>query len=200
MEKSNYSIAGWLAIVLAILFPLTIILGIIEAGLAAGLLGMNKPFIGPSDLLMVVFTVIAVYVLLMFRKLLNERYDYHELDLLILISVWWAIMFQVVGLGLGVLTIIYWPIDELLIAVVYLVFFVSAMVTIGIVDILIALKIFKIKEKFSEYIRVFAYVSIVAGICEITVIFSPVSLVLVPVTAVVLALIFLRDKYEVEFV
>jgi len=200
MEKSNYSIAGWLAIVQAVLFPLTIILGIVEAGLAAGLLGLEKPFIGPSDMLMVIFTAIAIYTLLMFRKLLNERYDYHDLDLLIIISIWWAIIFQAVGLGLGVIAMLYWPVDKVIMVVVYLVFMTAAMVTIGIVDILIAVKLLKIKETFSEYVRVFAYITIIAGICEVSVIFSPLSLVLIPVTAVVLALIFFRDKHEVEFV
>ena len=200
MEKTDYSLAGWLAVVQAILFPLTIIWGLVEAGIAGRLTGMTRPFIGPSDLIMVAFTGIAVYTLLMFRKLLNERYDYHELDLLILISVWWAIMFQMVGLGLGVIAMVYWPIDKIILAVVYLIFMSSAMVTIGIVDILIAIKILKIKEKFGEFIRLFAYVTIVAGLCEVSVIFSPISVVLVPVSAVILALIFFRDKYEVEFV
>lgn len=200
MEKSNYSIAGWLAIVQAVLFPLTIILGIVEAGLVAGLFGLKRPFIGPSDLLMVIFTAIAIYTFLMFRKLLNERYDYHDLDLLILISIWWAIIFQAVGLGLGVIAMLYWPVDKVIMVVVYLVFMTAAMVTIGIVDILIAVKLLKIKETFSEYVRVFAYITIIAGICEVSVIFTPLSLVLIPVTAVVLALIFFRDKHEVEFV
>jgi hypothetical protein len=39
-----------------------------------------------------------------------------------------------------------------------------------------------------------------AGICEVTVLFSPFSLVLVPVTAVILALIFFRDQHVTEFV
>ena len=58
----------------------------------------------------------------------------------------------------------------------------------------------KIKENFGEFIRAFAYVTLVAGICEISVILSPISLVLIPVTGVVLSLIFFRDKQEVEFV
>jgi hypothetical protein len=200
MEESKYRLAAWLAVVQAVLFPATIVVGIVEAGLAAGLFGVRRPFFGPSDLLMILFTGIAVYTLLMFKQLLNERYQYHDLDLLIIISVWWAIVFQIAGLGLGLIAMVYWPIDRIILLVVYLVFMTSAMVTIGIVDILIAVKVLKVKEVFSEYIRGFAYVSLVAGICEVTVLLSPLSLVLVPVTAVILALIFFRDQQEVEFV
>jgi len=85
-------------------------------------------------------------------------------------------------------------------AIIYFIFMTAAMVTIGIVDILIAVKLFKIKENLGEYVRVFAYITIVAGICEVSVIFSPLSLLLIPVNGVVLALIFFKDKFTVEFV
>lgn len=200
MEENKYSLAGWLAIVQAILFPVGIVLGIIEAVAAAKLFDIKRPFIGPADLLMIVFTVIAVYTLLMFRKLLHERYNYHELDLLILISIWWAIVFQSIGLGLTAFTTFVWPVDKILFIVVYVVFMTGAMVSIGIVDILIAVKLLKDKESFSEYIRGFAYVTMAAGICEVTVLLSLLSIVLVPVSAIILALVFFRDKQEVEFV
>jgi uncharacterized membrane protein len=51
-----------------------------------------------------------------------------------------------------------------------------------------------------ESIRAFAYVTMVAGICEVTVLLSLFSLILIPVSAVVLALIFFTDRQEVEFV
>ena len=38
------------------------------------------------------------------------------------------------------------------------------------------------------------------GICEVTVLLTPIALLLVPVSAIVLALIFFRDQQEVEFV
>ena len=118
MEKRDYTLAGWLAVAQAVLFPLSIVWGIAEAGIATGLMGIKRPFLGPSDLLMVLFTGIAVYTLIMLKKLLNERYDFHDIDLLIIISIWWAILFEVGGLGLGLLAMLYWPIDEVLMAVV----------------------------------------------------------------------------------
>lgn len=200
MEENKYKLAGWLAIAQAVMFPIAIVIGIVEAVVAGGLMGVRRPFIGPSDLLMVIFTAVAVYTLLMFRKLLHERYNYHELDLLIIISIWWAIVFQVIGLGLNVLAMIFWPVNTILIAVVFLVFMTAAMVTIGIVDIMIASKLLQIKESLGEYVRGFAYVTMIAGICEVSVLFALFSLILIPVSAAILALIFFRDRQEVEFV
>ena len=200
MEPNKYAFAGWLAIVQAIIFPVSIILGIIERGIATGLFDFDRPFFGPSDILVLIFTIIAIYTLLKFKSLLNEHYQYHDLDLLILISIWWAVVFEVVGLGLGFMAIALWPVDKVVFAVVYLVFFAGAMVTIGIVDILIAVKLLKIKENFSEYIRLFAYITMAAGICEVSVLLSPVSLLLIPVLGIILALIFFRDNQGIEYV
>ncbi len=117
-----------------------------------------------------------------------------------MISIWWVIVFQVIELGINVLAMIFWPVNTILLTVTFLVFFTGAMVSIGIVDILIATKLLKIKETLSEYVRGFAYVTMVAGICEVTVLFAPFSLLLFPVSAIILALVFFRDKQETEFV
>lgn len=200
MEPNRFAFAGWLAVVQAIIFPIAFVMAIIEQGIAQGLLDIDRPFFGLSDVMMLIFTAIAIYTLLMFKRLLNEHYEYRDLNLLIYISIWWAIMFQVVGLGLGYLTIVLWPVDKVLFAVIYLIFFAGAMVAIGIVDILIAIKILSIKEHFSELIRAFAYITMAAGICEVSVLLSPLSLILVPVTGIVLAMIFFRDRQQVEYV
>jgi hypothetical protein len=200
MEENKYRLAGWLAVGQAVLFPAAVVIGIIEAVVAGGVLGIKRPFLGPSDLLMFLFTGVAVYTLLMFRRLLHERYDYHDLDLLIVISIWWAIGFLVVNVGLTILAMIFWPIDSIIMAIVLLVYMTAAMVSIGIVDILIAIKLLNVKERFSENIRNFAYVNMAAGICEVTVFMSLLSLVLVPVSSIILALVFFRDQQEVEFV
>ena len=200
MEENKYKLAGWLAVCQAVLFPVAVSIGIIEAVVAKELFHERRPFIGPSDLIMIAFTAIGVYTMLMFRRLLHERYEYHELDLLIIISIWWAIVFQVIGLVLGVLVMIYWPVNITIMAVTYAVFFTGAMVTIGIVDIMIATRLLKGTVAFSDSIRYLAYITMAAGICEVTVLLSVFSLILIPVSAIMLAMVFFRDRQEVEFV
>jgi hypothetical protein len=200
MGPNKYAAAGWLAIIQAVLFPLSFVVGLVEAGIAQGIFDVSRPFFGPSDFMMIIFTIIAVYAFLMFKQLLNERYEYHDLDLLIYISIWWLIVFQAISIGLTFLVSAFWPVDKVLLLVVYLVFMTAAMVSIGIVDILIAVKLLRIKEQFSEYIRAFAYITMAAGILEVTVLLSPLSLLLIPVTWIILALIFFRDQQEVQYV
>ncbi len=72
MDENKYKIAGWLALAQAILFPIAFVIGIVEAIVAGKLLEVKRPFIGPSDFLMIVFTAISVYTFLMFRRLLHE--------------------------------------------------------------------------------------------------------------------------------
>ncbi len=200
MEPNKYAYVGWLAVAQAIIFPLGLVIGIVEQGIASGLLGIDRPVFGPSDIIMIISTVISVYILLKFKSLLNEQYQYHDLDLLIYVSVAWLILFETVGLGLGLIAMIMWPVDKVIFAIVFLVFFAAAMVSVGIIDIIIAVKILKIREQFGEYIRAFGYVSMAAGICEVSVLLSPLSLPLVPVTSIILALIFFKDRPQVDFV
>jgi hypothetical protein len=76
----------------------------------------------------------------------------------------------------------------------------AAMVTIGIVDIMIAMRLLRIKDALNDLLKAFAYITLIAGICEVSVIMSPLSLLLVPVNFVILGMIFLKEKEEVEFV
>ena len=57
MEENKYRLAGWLAVVQAVLFPLMFIIGIVETGIAQGIYHFKQPFVGPSDLVGVVFSV-----------------------------------------------------------------------------------------------------------------------------------------------
>lgn len=200
MVSNKFSVAGWLAVVQALLFPLIYVVAFAEKGITNIVMHVDRPFYGPSDLMTMAYTVISVYALLMFKKLLNERFEYHDLDLLIYISIWWVIVFEITGLGLRFFAIALWDTNRILIGVVYLVFLTASMVTIGIVDILIAVKLLRIKEVFSEYIRAFAYISMATGICEVSVLLTPIALLLAPFTWIILALIFFRNTQDVQYV
>jgi len=200
MEENKYATAGWLAIVQAVLFPMSFVISIVQTGIGAKMFDMHGGFVGPAELIMVVFTAIGVYTLLMFRRVLNERYENHDLDRLIIISIWWAVVFQVVSLGLKTLAMVFAPVDQLVMTLTGLVVMTAAMVTIGIVDIMIAVRLLRVKEALSASIRALAYVTMAAGICEVTVLFMPLALLLIPVSCVIMAIIFLHDRQEVEFV
>ncbi len=73
------------------------------------------------------------------------------------------------------------------------------MIAAGIIDILIAVKLLQIRQSVNELVRAFTYVTLASGLAEVSVVLSPIALFLVPVSCVILGLIFFK-KEEVEFV
>jgi hypothetical protein len=199
MDENRYSLAGWVAITQAIIFPLAFVISIAQGLIGVAAFGYRGPTFGPSDLLFIAFTAMSVYTLLMFRNLLNERYNYHDVDALILLAICWGVVFQVSSLALRVWVVTIWPVSETALSVVYLVFFAVSMITAGIIDILIAVKLLQIRQKLNEMIRAFTYITLVSGLAEVSFVLAPVALLLVPVSCVILGLIFLKRE-EVEFV
>jgi hypothetical protein len=200
MSDNRYATAGWLAIIAAILFPTGFVVGIIQGIIGIRAFNYHGPITGPSDLIFIVVTIIGVYVLVMLRRMFNERYGFHDIDVLITIAIWWNVFFQVTGLALKVLTLFSWPASEFVMTVVLLSYMIIAMLTIGVIDILIAIKLIRCKERFSDLIKAYAYITVVSGISEVLIFLMPLALILVPVNFVILGMIFLKEKEEVEFV
>jgi hypothetical protein len=199
MEENQYSIAGWISIAQAVIFPLAFIISVALGVIGLKAFGYRGPMFGPSDLLFLAITAMSVYTLLMFRRLLNERYDYHAIDTLILLAICWGIVYQLGSIALRIWLMMIWPIPEIAMTIISLTFFSIGMIAVGIIDILIAVRLLQIRQTVNELIRAFTYVTMAAGLCEVSVVLSPIALLLAPVSFVILGMIFLK-KEEVEFV
>ncbi|UCD63121.1 MAG: hypothetical protein JSW34_10225 [Candidatus Zixiibacteriota bacterium] len=200
MSSSRYALAGWLAITHAVLFPLAFVVAIIQNIIGIRVFHVRGPVFGPSDIIFIVSTALIIYVLVMFRNLLNERYNCRDIDTLISLSILWAVVFQIASVVLKTTLIGLWPDNEVLAIIINVSFVAVAMVTIGVIDLMIALRLLRIKEKLNDLIVALAYISMVAGALEVSVVLSPLSLILVPISSVVIGMILLREKEEVEFV
>jgi len=200
MGEKRYALAGGLSIAQAIIFPLAFFMSIIQGIIGISAFGYRGPTFGPSDLLFIIFTAMSVYTLTMFRRLLHEYFDFHAIDTLITIAIIWNVLFQILSLAVRGVLFVLWPVPEIVTAIVYISFMTVTMVVAGVVNILIAVKILKVKDTFNDLIRAFGYVTMAAGILQSTIILSPLALILAPVLSVILAIIFLRDKENVEFV
>lgn len=200
VEPHNYSLAGWLAIAAGILFPVGFVFGIVSGIIGIRQFNYHGPVVGPADLIFFVQTAFVVYALYLFRRLLNERYEFRELNTLILMAIGLQVIFQVGGFILKLAVAAVWSETELAATVVLLGFVGLCSLTFGIVDILIASRLLRQSERFSDLIRWFAYLTMVGGVCEVTIVLVPVALLLVPVVCILLGLILLRANEEVEFV
>ena len=198
MNQSRYSLAGWVAIAQAIIFPLALFMAIAQGLIGAAMFGYHGPSFGPSDLLFMLFTVMWAYTLWMFRVYLNERYDYHDLDFLIAAAICVTVLLQMVSFGLRGIAFGLAPIAGTVFIVLYLMFAAFAMITAGILDILIAVKLLQIRQGANDLLKAFAYITMAVGVLEVTVILSPLAFVLVPVYCVVLGMIFLGKQEEVQ--
>jgi hypothetical protein len=198
MNQNRYSLAGWVAIAQAIIFPLGILMAIAQGLIGAAVFGYHGPSFGPGDLLFMLFTVMWAYTLWMFRVYLNERYDYHDLDFLITAAICVTVLLQMASFGLRGIAFGLAPIAGTVFIVLYLIFAAFAMITAGILDILIAVKLLQIRQAGSDLLKAFAYITMAVGVLEVTVILSPLAFVLVPVYCVILAMIFLGKQEEVQ--
>jgi hypothetical protein len=199
MEENRYQLAGWLAITQAILFPLAFVISIAQGLIGVAAFGYRGPVFGPADLLFFIFTGISVYTLTMFRRFLNERYNYHGVNTLILLAICWGVVYQISSLALRVWVVMIWPVSEMTLNIIYITFFAVSMIAAGIIDILIAVKLLQIRQSVNELVRAFTYITLVAGLAEVSVVLSPVALLLVPVSCIIMGVIFFK-KEEVEFV
>lgn len=199
MSDKRYVPAGWAAIAMAVLFPAGFVIGIIQGIIGKAMFDYQGPTLGPSDLIFLIFTVLGVYTLLMLRNLLNERYDFHKVDLLIVVAVWWNVLFQVSLLALK--TIYFLIVPSPLIHTVLTISFMSiAMVTGGIIDILLAIRLLEIRDAMSDLLKVYVYMVLVSGILQVSVVLSILAMFLVPISCVILAVVFFRDSEHAEFV
>jgi len=201
MEPNRYNVAGWLSIIQAILMPLSIVVGIIQGIIGIKVFGYEGPMYGPSDLLGIIITVISIYILFMLKRFINEYYDYHEVNFLINLAIIWGVVFFIGGLALRGIEMIFWKYDKDITVILDLSFFAVAMITAGIIDILIGVKLLKIKERMSDLLAVFAYLTLITGILEVSIILSPaVPFLVYPASMIVLGIALLKNREQVEFV
>jgi hypothetical protein len=93
-----------------------------------------------------------------------------------------------------------WPVSEESMTITYLCFTAISMAIIGVVDILIAVKLLKLDAVQNDLIKAYAYITLVSGVLEVSVFLSPLAIILVPVSSVVLGMILLKETEGVEFV
>jgi hypothetical protein len=199
-ETQPYTRAGWLSIVAAILFPVGFGVAFFTAAISARAFNYEGPVIGPSDLIFWAQGACSIYAIYIFRRLLNERYEYREINTLIMASIAWIVIFTILGFALKLLMVALGIQDGLAGTLIMLGFVAVAFITIGVIDIMIATRLLRDKARFTDLIGVFAYITMVGGICEVAMILIPIAMILVPVSCVVLGIILLRANEEAEFV
>ena len=187
-KHDPYVLAGWLAIISAILVVPEIVLAALAGWVSPGL----NLFVVPVH---IANLVIGVYILFMFRKLLNVEFDFHAADLLITLLIVVNVVFFVIGVIDLVVTITgSEPNLERSMTWITMMLFVP----FSILTIVFGAVMLKMQGELYGLLKPYAYTTIASGVCGATVILAPLGLVAAIVALVILGMIFLRAKREAE--
>jgi hypothetical protein len=188
--RSRYTLAGWLAIAQSILLVPEIGLAI----LLEYLLGSSPVFTMALAPIHIVSLAVGIYVLYMFRDLLGKRFEFHQTDNLLLTLIWANVVFLVLG-GLGLFLGLLFGATGGLIDVISLVLFVPY----NIIVIVFGIKLLRLENDLFGLLKPLVFTTIASGVCGVTIILAPLGLLAHIASLVILGVIFLRAKGELEF-
>jgi hypothetical protein len=198
--ERQYQWAGWLALTAAVLVLPLFVLGFLVQPqwpkLAFPLLFAYVPVV-------VLQTAFAVFALFWFRRLLNNRFHFHDTDGLIVTIIIGAIILGAIGLAakIGVLFV---PKSALVAAgLLALVPVIMVGLPLAILSIIFAVRLLRLQDDLCGLLKPFAYTTIAAGACFLTIILAPLGFLVDAVSNALLGMIFLRilkAPAQVEFV
>ncbi len=93
---------------------------------------------------------VIIFVLLMLRKLLNERYHYDRTNRIITAAIIWYIVFTLGSFVLIFFADTSWTAPDSRSMIAFLTFFILSMTSAGIIEIFLGLRLLQIKERKNE--------------------------------------------------
>ncbi|GJM14180.1 MAG: hypothetical protein DHS20C12_25830 [Pseudohongiella sp.] len=158
----------------------------------------------PLDWLFLSLGFLNVYLYISLRRILFDQLNYSGIDIPILIMVAACVVFY---FGLSILQIVL-PIvvgDSLadyeeIALIVGMVLLLGTLILSGVSEILIGCLLLRDSGMMPPLLRIFAIVTLIMGIFDLTVIFSFVSLFVFPISMLILAAYFLSKPETIEVV
>jgi hypothetical protein len=187
---NRYALAGWLAIAQAVLlFP--------EIGVAvvADYLLGTSPFIKVAVApIHIASMLVGIYVLYMFRDLLGRRFEFHRTDNVLVTLIGANVVFIVLGI-LGLVLGLLAGAAEDLFDVLTLVLFVPY----NIIVVVFGIMLLKLEDDLFGLLKPLVFMTITSGVLGATIILSPLGLLAHIASLIILGMVFLRAKGEIEF-
>lgn len=177
ISKDQLQRAGWLSITNAIFTIPAVVLSFYLDSME----GAGAKF--GQAILMIVSLGLFVYVLSSLKRLLNERFRFHEVDLSISYLLWGNLsltLFQLLSLVN--------PEFESAVAILS----ILAYIFFGILSLMFATRLQRLPDPLYGLLKPYCRLTIISGACFITVILLPLGILAGAVTDVLLGLIFFR--------
>src|SRR5512136_2441187 len=142
--------------------------------------------IGPrlsQAILTVVGLGLFLFVIYSFRRLLNGRFKFHEVDIYITLMIWGNVVLAILSLSsLGTAQL------ESFMEIVT----VAALIVFGILSIMFATRLLRLTGNLYGLLKAYCYTTILSGIFLVTVFLLPVAILAGAVADVILGVIFFR--------
>jgi hypothetical protein len=190
----QYEIVGWMSITSAILLFPAIVLGLIlEIGRKPAILIFLVPYV----LLFGASMGLSLYVLYRFKRLLNDRYEFHDVDNIITAIVILGSVMGVVGIAIKIAgTFMKVNTNDLMTLLPFALGAMAFIVLIGlpmsILSIVFAVRLLRLQDSLYGLLKPYAYLTIVAAALFATFLLAFLGFFFDVACSVLLGLIFLR--------
>jgi len=202
-ETTNeYALAGWLAIAAAVLVLPSFVLGIATEIAKHQAPALLMILLVPYFLVTICYTIFGIYVVIRFRHYLNARHGFHAIDGLITAVVVGVIVMTLYGVPMKILSLTD-AFSKAPIALLAIVPIAVIGIILGILSIVIGIRLLALPSESTSYFKVYAWLSIAAGICFVTFFLGPLGGLIDAAGNIVLAMLFLKaenDEVAPEFV
>ncbi|NIM00204.1 MAG: hypothetical protein GTN89_04790 [Acidobacteria bacterium] len=204
-DPKQYEIVGWMSITAAILLFPSIVLGmVLEVSRKPGVVVFLLPYV----LLFGTSMGLSLYVLYRFKRLLNDRYQFHDVDNIVTAILILGGVMGVVGIGIKIAgTFLKINVDDPIKLLPMALMAVGILGLIGlplaILSIIFAVRLLRLKDSLFGLLKPYAYLTIVASALFATFLLAFLGFFLDAACSVLLGLIFLRSARGVphpEFV
>jgi hypothetical protein len=194
-ERSEYTVAGWLAIAAAIItVPMLVV------GIALEIVARVSPAVVP--LFMVIYTVVVlshtvftVYAFLRFRTMLNSRHQFHDVDALVTAIVVGVVLLTLFMIPAKFLGLIYSQ-DHVAIAIVLIAVMVCFAITMSVLSIVFAVRLLRLESNLNGLLKPYVWITIAAAACFAMFITAPLGLILDAAGNIILGLILLKPASD----
>jgi hypothetical protein len=177
ITKEKLNLAGWLSITSA-LFAIPSLAMYLFLG----------TIVGPgAKLAQAILTIVSLglflYIVTSFRKLLNSRFRFHDVDIYISLLIWVNVALSLFSLLALENTLVDWGMNILS---------TVGLIVQGIILIMFATRLLRLPYSLHSLLKPYSYVSIVSGICAITIILFWAAIIAGAVADAILGIIFFR--------
>ncbi len=204
MQEERYEVAGWVTVASASLMIIGGVLGVIMS-----LMGYSFSILNPITLFITIVQVgCSVYGFLWFKRLLNNRFEFHEVDTLIILLIICNILISVIGSVFR--TVIGFSVDDnlsraeaLSVILPGLIAMASVGIPMSIFGIIFGVRLMRLKESLFGYLRPLAYTQIIGSALMLTFFLAPIGGLVLLAGEVLQAMILIqsgRTEPELEFV